>query len=313
MIIKKLLHKNAEKSEVVSSKLYEGDRTIVKSRYSMISLGTEKLVSSGKVSGDITRYLRVPNMEGDFNLPCTYGYSLTGEVLSGEHAGKNAHILHPHQNFAQTDSEDLYIVPDDISPQKAVLASNLETAVNAIWDSRISLGDRVVVFGFGTVGAFTAHLASKIPGVQVMVSEINANRKKAALELGFTLWKGEGDFDVAFNTTKSGKALQNCIDITRKDGCVVELSWYGNQKVSVSLGHSFHYNRKRIISSQVSTIPPEKFSWNYKKRKDLVFDLLKDEFFDKLPVRIIDFDNSPPFFDLLRKGEINDFCVLIKY
>ncbi len=117
----------------------------------------------------------------------------------------------------------------------------------------------------------------------------------------------------AFNTTGSGEVLQKLVDSIERDGTVVEMSWYGKKEVKLNLGGEFHFGRKKILSSQVSTVSPNKFGFDFKKRKDFVFELLKNPFFDKLPVNFIDYKKAPDFFNELRSGEVKDIINIIKY
>ena len=61
------------------------DYVLVKSLYSMISLGTESLVASGKIPSSMVNSMAVPYQQGALSLPVNYGYSLVGEVISPRH------------------------------------------------------------------------------------------------------------------------------------------------------------------------------------------------------------------------------------
>ncbi|MCU1349186.1 MAG: putative oxidoreductase, partial [Acidobacteria bacterium] len=98
---------------------------------SAISPGTERLVASGHVPPEVAETMRCPYMEGDFGFPVKYGYSLVGRLDDG----RIAHVLHPHQEVAHVRTADLRFVPDDVPPERATLAANLETAVTALWDA----------------------------------------------------------------------------------------------------------------------------------------------------------------------------------
>jgi len=146
----------------------------IKSLYSLISTGTERLVATGKVPRKMHDPMRVPFMEGNFDFPVKYGYSLVGQIESlGEHQGKLVHLLHPHQDLLTIDNQIISYIPTEIPAKRAALASNIETALNAIWDSGVSVGDKVVVCGFGMIGGLVARLLSLLPAVEVVVLEKN--------------------------------------------------------------------------------------------------------------------------------------------
>jgi threonine dehydrogenase-like Zn-dependent dehydrogenase len=322
MIVSEWWHIDHIHSEILEKNYsdIEPDMQIVKSTYSLISVGTERLVAKGLVPDALKETMRVPFMQGSFDFPLKYGYSLVGIVIKGKPSlvGKTVHLMHPHQNFAIVPAEHLTIVPDSVPSQRAVLASNMETAVNAIWDSGISFGERIIICGFGVIGASIAILASQIPSTRVVIHETNPNRKNVALSMGFELFdtrnSGTQLFDVAFNTSASGEALQVCIDNTMPKSKIIEVSWYGINSVNVSLGGSFHTGQKQIVSSQVSNISENKQShFNHLRRKQVVFDLLQNSIFDQLPFHFVDFKQLPNVFEQLRNDSYDQFATIVKY
>lgn len=282
----------------------------------MISTGTEKLVALGLVPADMQLQLKVPYMDGYLGLPVKFGYSLVGEIIEGpaEIQGKKVHLMHPHQDYGFVDYKDICFIPDKLPLTRACLMSNMETALNALWDSGISPGDNVLICGFGMLGAITGSLASKIPGVNVFVHEINESRRKIAESLGFPDMVPEKGFDITINTSGTSEGLQMCIDKAVHGGVVTELSWYGNRNVSLKLGSSFHVGQKRIISSQASSIPLDRVHrCDKKRRRHIAMDLLLDDFYDKLPFHIVPFETLPDIFSQIRAGNYEPIITIVKY
>jgi len=177
----------------------------------------------------------------------------------------------------------------------------METVINAIWDAEVQPGQTALVCGFGNIGSLLALTLQLHFDVQVFILEKNEWRIKQAKELGFVVNKPV-KASVAFNTTATENGLQTCINQVEKEGKVIELSWYGNKKVNLQLGESFHYDRKQIISSQVSSIPLKKQSeWDFEKRKQYVFELLNVADYDEYISQVIPFEESATFFNDLRK------------
>ncbi len=309
MIANSLWHISKAASKLQKKPLEQlgNDFFLIKGLYSLISTGTERLVASGKVPRSMHQSMAVPNMGGDFDFPIKYGYSLVGQVLSkGDMEGQLVHLLHPHQDLLQAEKKSFSIVPKGIPAKRAALASNVETALNAVWDSGVSVGDKVVVCGFGMIGGLVARVLSFMPAVEVVILEKNKYRIQQATQMGFTVNPSDlENYDYSFHTSGSSAGLQTCIEAVGMEGKIIELSWYGTKAVDLQLGASFHQQRKQIISSQVGHIPFSKSArWNYQRRKAVVWELLKNQVFDAHITEEIPFANSPAFFEELRGGEI---------
>jgi len=154
------------------------DFITIQSLYSLISTGTELLMYNGYVPQDLHETMKVPFMQGDFSFPFTYGYSLVGKIddVSSENNGRLVHLLHPHQTYAQVSEGCVSLIPDDVDPKLAVLASNLETALNAVWDGNIKIGENVLIVGFGMIGALLAGVLKSIKHVNIYVAETDPIR-----------------------------------------------------------------------------------------------------------------------------------------
>lgn len=292
---------------------------LVKTLFSAVSPGTERLVFTGKVPLSLYPQMRCPYMEGSFHFPLKYGYSLVGQIIQGPQAriGDLVHILHPHQNFCVVRLEDTYPVPDPVPPERATLASNLETAVTALWDSKIRLGERVLIVGFGIIGSLVARLVRFFLGTEGIVVETNQHKRELARSMGFTVsgWKSlDKTFDLAFHASGTEEGLRLAIESLGPEGRVVELSWYGTTEVTLSLGESFHAQRKKIVSSQVSSIPSElKSRWDQNRRKSLVFSLLQRSEFDQHITHSLNFSKLPQLFKELEKKPTPGLGYLVKY
>jgi len=130
--------------------------------------------------------MRGPHMGGAFPFPVKYGYASVGRVVM---AGKNAATLvservlclHPHETAYVVDQSAVRVIPSATPAPRAVLAPNLETAINVVWDARVSLGDRVCVVGGGVVGLLIAYLCARIPGTHVTVRDRQDRARECAV------------------------------------------------------------------------------------------------------------------------------------
>jgi 2-desacetyl-2-hydroxyethyl bacteriochlorophyllide A dehydrogenase len=262
----------------------------VRTLYSGISRGTESLIFEGRVPPSEYQRMRGPGMEGDFPFPVKYGYAAVGVVEQGppDLLEREVFCLHPHQDFFIVPVDRVTVLPLSLPSRRAILAANMETALNVIWDAALQPGDRVAVFGAGVVGTLIAYLSSRIAGTETILIDRELRRAALAASLGLDFATpddiGEnGDFDVVINATASPQALAKAIDLAGLEGRIVEASWYGDRSVALPLGGAFHARRLSLISSQVGNLPAShRARWTYARRLAKALDLLLDVRLDSL-------------------------------
>jgi threonine dehydrogenase-like Zn-dependent dehydrogenase len=291
----------------------------VRTLYSAISRGTETLVFRGGVPTSQYAAMRAPFQEGDFPGPIKYGYLNVGIVEHGPAAlrGRTVFCLYPHQTAYVVPAQAVVLVPDDVPPERAVLAGTLETAVNALWDAAPLVGDRITVVGAGMVGCAVAGLAARFPGVRVSLVDIDVSRAEVAAALGvdFTLPADAADGrDLVVHTSATSAGLQQSLDLLAPEGTVIDLSWYGDTEVTLSLGGSFHSGRLGIRASQVGTVSgARRGRRSATDRLALALDLLGDPAFDALISGVSRFDELPDVMTRLADGSLPALCHLISY
>ncbi len=271
----------------------------LKAAYSLISTGSERLVACGRVPIALATQMCVPYMEGSFELPIKYGYSMVAESSDGI----LFHTMHPHQDVIQVNPSDLYPLPNNIPAYRLALISNMETIINAIWDAAPLKTQQIAICGFGNIGALLANTLRVHLGIEADIIEKNTWRRAKAEALNWNT-DSKTAYDIIFHTTATSVGLQYCMNHLDVEGKVIELSWYGDAVTNIKLGHAFHYKRLQLISSQVSMIPKSKQKeYTYKIRKDLAVQWLQHDSYDMLISDLIPFKNTPTFFNALRKGE----------
>lgn len=267
--------------------LQDGDIT-VRSLFSGISRGTEALVFHGLVPKSEYDRMRAPYQDGDMPFPVKYGYAVVGIVEEGpvEVVGRAVFALHPHQDKFHIKSADARPLPKGLPVERAVLAANMETALNIVWDAGILPGDRVAVYGAGVVGLLTAYIASRIAATEVVVCDTSPARRPVAEALGVVFCPPADvpeDCDVLINASASPAALESALDHAGFEARIVEASWYGEKRAEIPLGRAFHARRLSIISSQVGAIAANRRArWDYTRRMGKALELLCDDRLDAL-------------------------------
>jgi threonine dehydrogenase-like Zn-dependent dehydrogenase len=292
---------------------------LVRTLRSGISRGTETLVFRGGVPPDQYAAMRAPFQEGDFPGPVKYGYLNVGAVEEGpaELRGRTVFCLYPHQTAYVVPAGAVALVPEGVPPARAVLAGTVETAVNALWDAAPLLGDRVAVVGAGMVGCCVARLLSRFPATEVTLVDVDAGRAGVATALGadFALPDdAAGGLDLVFHTSATSAGLQRSLDLLAPEGTVIELSWYGDSEVQLSLGSAFHSRRLGIRASQVGAVSPARGGRRTTAdRLALALDLLRDPAFDALLTGESDFGDLPDVMARLAEGSLPALCHTITY
>ncbi|HEY6877078.1 MAG TPA: zinc-binding alcohol dehydrogenase [Polyangiales bacterium] len=255
------------------------DQVLVQAHYSAISRGTERLVFHGCVPPSEYARMRAPFQAGAFPFPVKYGYASVGRVLG---SGEDVFCLHPHQTHYIVPREAVLPIPAGVPAARAVLAANMETALNAIWDAELGAGDRVCVIGAGVVGALVAYLAARHPGTEVDVVEPDASRAKVIEALGARVGAGS-EYDVVLHASGQPEGLALALGLAGFEARVIELSWYGEREVALPLGQAFHAKRLRIVSSQVGQLPAlRRARWTLRRRLSKALSLLADPALDVL-------------------------------
>ena len=291
----------------------------VQTHYSAISRGTERLVSLGAVPESEWQTMRAPFQSGEFPFPVKYGYSTAGQVKEGPEGliGKSVFCLFPHQDHFIVPVEAVVPIPEHIPLRRATMAGNMETALNAVWDSGLSAGDRVAVVGAGIVGLLTGFLCAQMPGAEVSILDVNPDRVALGCEMGLNICLPDAapnNCDVVFHTSVNEAGLATAIGCAGVESTIVEMSWYGDKSVNVGLGGAVHSKRLRFISSQVGMVSTQhRARWTYRRRLEKAVSLLDNEALDLLVRKDVNFTDAPGLLPAILDASNTDLPPLIKY
>ncbi|MGO2879062.1 MULTISPECIES: zinc-dependent alcohol dehydrogenase [Halomonas] len=291
----------------------------VRALFSGVSRGTESLVFNARVPESEVERMQAPFQAGSFPAPVKYGYCSVGVVEQGPAhlLNKTVFCLYPHQDRYVVPASAVLPIPDNIPVPRAVLAANMETAINGVWDAEPMLGERVSVIGAGVVGALVAYLCSQIPGVSVTLIDINPKRQALAERLGLVFCTPEqapNDQDCIIHASGHPEGLRQALSQVGNEGRIIEMSWFGEGEVSIPLGGAFHSQRLSLRASQVGQLPAKlRPRWDFQRRLMLALSLLNDSRLDALISGESDFDALPQLAPKLFSAGSDVLCHRLRY
>jgi NADPH:quinone reductase-like Zn-dependent oxidoreductase len=263
-------------------------QVLVRTLFSGISRGTEALVFHGRVPVSEYTRMRCPHQAGEFPAPVKYGYSNIGVVVEGqdELRGKPVFCLYPHQTAFVVPESSVTLLPDGVPAERAVLAANLETAINALWDARPLVGDRISIVGAGVVGAACGYLARQTAACDIELVDLRPERRAIAAALGIrfaTPADATAERDLVIHASGSADGLRTALSLAGTEATVVELSWFGDREITLPLGREFHARRLTLRSSQVGRLSPHaRARQSHRSRLELALGLCRDATLDVL-------------------------------
>jgi 2-desacetyl-2-hydroxyethyl bacteriochlorophyllide A dehydrogenase len=315
------------------------NEVLVKTKFSAISAGSELLVYRGEFPAQLPVDAEIKALSEPFRYPLKYGYISVGEVVAVGSVvnkvwqGQPVFCFHPHESHYATPLNEIIPIPEDIDLLEALFMPNMETAVNFMMDGRPVIGERAVIFGQGIVGLLTAALLAQFPLDKLVTLDRYAIRRRASLDMGAhdsldperaTLVSdlaelldtdpAAGLADLVFELSGNPQALNQAISIAGFGARVVIGSWYGTKPANLDLGGRFHRNRIRLISSQVSTLPPEYSGrWTKNRRLATAWDMIRKIRPARLITHQYPIQQANEAFELLDKNPAEAIQVIITY
>lgn len=307
---------------------------LVQTLVSGISPGTEMLVYRGDMPPSAQTDATITALAGEMRYPLKYGYASVGQVLevaSPDHAwwqNRRVFSFQPHQTHFLATPDQLIPLPDDISPEQAIMLPNMETAVNFVMDGQPLIGERVAVFGQGIVGLLTTALLAQFPLANLTTFDNFPLRRTASLHAGAhqavspAFLKSPTSsydfpsplFDLTYELTGSPSALDDAIAVTGFDGRVVIGSWYGQKRAPLDLGGYFHRARIRLMGSQVSTLAPQ-FSgrWDKARRFEVAWEMIRRVGPEKWITQTFPFEEAGAAYALVDQHPDSTIQVVLNY
>ena len=288
---------------------------LIQTKYSGISYGTERVVYTGSVPDSQRELMRCPYQEGNFGSDVKYGYMNIGKVIDGPPGfkGKYVYTLFPHQTYYILDKTEVTLIPESIPLKRCLLTANMETAINGMWDTLPSCGDKILVIGSGVVGFLMAYILKSIPGSEILLVDSDSKKNKYSKLFNIN-FKNKYKANIIYECSGNAKILDGLSKHVKDEAIICILSWYGDNISKVKFGEEFLSKRIKIIFSQVSKVSHNRSQyWDNVKRRELAIKMLNDDRLDNLiEKKIIKFSKLPLFFSQMNNKQ-SFFCKVVDY
>jgi threonine dehydrogenase-like Zn-dependent dehydrogenase len=263
------------------------------------------------------------------------GYAVVGKVIeiasdvTTLNIGDVVFVSAPHMSEIVCPANACIKIPENVKPQNAIVFTNLLTAFNGILDSRIKLGDVVVISGLGVLGQLAVQMAkmsgATVIGIDVFDVRLD-NAKKSGADYVFSA-KNADDIalevrkvtnnrgaDLIIEVSGNQKALHQAIRMAAYDGVVTCLGWYQGNCADINLAEEFHHNRITLRSSQTCGIDPQiKNTWDDVRKQNVCCDLLSKLDLDGLITTIIPFDQAQQAYETIDENPNSVIQVVLEY
>ena len=124
----------------------------------------------------------------------------------------------------------------------------------------------------------------------------------------------DGGRDLVVHASATSAGLQRSLDLLAPEGTVIDLSWYGDARCTLSLGGAFHSGRLGIRASQVGAVSADRRGRRTTAdRMALALELLRDPAFDALITGESRFDELPDVMARLAGGSLPALCHTLIY
>ena len=309
---------------------------LVRTERSAISAGTELLFYRGCAPRDVPLDASLPALPGAVRYPLRYGYAVLGRVeaagaaVAPDWLGRRVFCFHPHSGRFTADPATVIPVPDDIPDPDAVFFAAMETAVTLILDGSPALGESVAIFGQGVVGLLTTCLLALHPVRNVVTVDPRSHRREASRsagaqaslppeDLGGVLAAlgsagGPATADLVYELSGDPRVLNSALSTAGFDSRVVIGSWYGTRSAPLELGGAFHRDRVRMMSSQVSTLPPARSGrWDRARRGQAAWEMIRRTRPGRFISHSFPAESAAEAYDLLDRGADGVLQVILTY
>jgi len=293
----------------------KGDSVLIRTRRSLVSIGTELTILSGEFPPQSywASYGKYPFVPGYDNIGVVVDVGPDADRSLMDRAVAS---YSPHAMYVSASQKDVMLVPQGVSEDEASFFTIAEIVMNGVRRSQLSFGESVVIYGAGILGQLTARIckiAGAMPVIVVDVSDdrlkhlpenivkINPLKQDVALEVE-RLTKGRMA-DVVFEVTGNQNLIVEEFKCLRRLGRFVVLS-SPRGPTYIDLHDYCNAPSFTIIGAHNMSHPPVETlnnPWSRRRHVELFFDMLQNRELDvsRLITHKVSYNDAPKIYGQL--------------
>jgi L-iditol 2-dehydrogenase len=155
------------------------------------------------------------------------------------------------QEYLAVKEDNLIALPENVSYEAGAMLEPTAVCLHAVKKARIQKGERVVIFGAGTIGMLCAMWAKDFGAEEVFFVEIDEQKLSMAESLGFKRYQNE-QVEVAIEASGASACINQAIEALQPFGRLVLV---GNASGDMTIGKE---NYSKLLRRQLSLFG----SWN---------------------------------------------------
>jgi len=307
------------------------DELLIRTHYSLISIGTELSVLEGQASnGQVWREMQeYPFCPGYCNVGTVLA---TGDEVDQKWIGQRVVSWGGHAAFVTIDLEHCWPIPDECDDEEAAFLVLFHVAANGLRRSSLVIGESAVIYGLGIIGQLLSRLCQIAGARPVCGVDVSRERVKLLTDdtdiIGIvageqntleavTTATRERMADVVFEVTANAELIPKELEVLRDEGRFVIVS---SPRAATLFDFHDLCNRPSITIigahnwSHPTHATPQN-PWTMARHAELFFDLIATGDLDVIPLisHRISVEEAPQFYEQLMQDRTNTMGAIIRF
>ncbi|MHB1485907.1 MAG: zinc-dependent alcohol dehydrogenase [Saccharofermentanales bacterium] len=299
----------------------KSDEILVKTKCSLISIGTETTALTGR--WDSLWFRDNP------------GYALAGDVIEVGADVKDFKVgdrvfsekNHCNYGICKTTPHETMKIPKGVAYEEAIFCSMTAVALHSIRRAEMKIGESVVIFGAGIIGILNFEMAKRSGAHPIIFIDLSSKRLDFVKELGADYvinastenikervieYAGKDGADIVIEAVGNPNILQSCMSVCASGGRVVSLGALAGEIAHLDLFTDFITRELSLVAAQQPMNPTEEniyYHFTKVHEREYILGLMQRKELDvkRLITHRYDYTRIPEVYEILKNGKNADY------